>query len=124
LSLTTAGSSMNAALGSVSAGGIGTPEFDVTHIGGGPSAFGASQPGGNAGGVTLSKFSLNDTGSEQGGEHDGAGAGGSATAGEESNPFQLWVVAAFAEAMAAKGEADPPPRSAVARDELIASNTA
>src|SRR4029077_15260206 len=109
LSLTTAGSSMNAALGSVSAGGIGTPEFDVTHIGGGPSAFVASQPAGNAGGVTLSKFSLNDTGSEQGGEHEGAGAGGSARAAEVSPRPQL---------------PDPPPRSAMATDELIASNTA
>ena len=58
LSLTTAGSSMNAALGGVSAGGIGTPELDVTQSGGGPSAFVANHPTGNAGGVTLSKFSL------------------------------------------------------------------
>src|SRR5205823_6102322 len=36
LSLTTAGSSINAALGSVSAGRIGTPEADVTHNDGGP----------------------------------------------------------------------------------------
>ena len=60
---------MDAALGDVSAGGIGTPESDVTHSGGGPWAFVASQSGGNAGGVTLSKFSLNPTGMEQGGEH-------------------------------------------------------
>jgi hypothetical protein len=73
LSLTTAGSSMNAALGDVSAGGIGTPEFDVTHKGGGPCAFVAIQPGGTAGGVTLSKFSLHVTGSIQGGEHEGVG---------------------------------------------------
>ena len=33
LSLTTAGSSMNAALGNVSAGGMGTPEFDVIQKG-------------------------------------------------------------------------------------------
>ena len=65
LSLTTAGSSMNAALGNVSAGGTGTPEFDVTQKGGCPCAFVANQPGGNAGGVTLSKFSLHITGSEQ-----------------------------------------------------------
>jgi hypothetical protein len=36
LSLTSAGSSMNAAFGGVLAGGIGTPEFDVTQNGGGP----------------------------------------------------------------------------------------
>ena len=73
LSLTTAGSSMNAALGNVSAGGVGTPEFDVIQKGDGPCAFVANQPGGNAGGVTLSKFSLHITGSEQGGEHEGVG---------------------------------------------------
>src|SRR4029077_13243922 len=99
LSLTTAGSSMNAALGGESAGGLGTPELDVTHIGGGPSAFVASQPGGNAGGVTLSKFSLNPTGSEHGGEHEGAGAAGTSTA--------------------AKGEADPSVRPATPREEPI-----
>ena len=37
---------MNAAFGGVSAGGIGTPEADVTHNGGGPCAFiaGSGQP--------------------------------------------------------------------------------
>jgi len=45
---------MKRALGGVSAGGIGTPEFEVTHSGGGPCAFVASQPGGNVGGVTAS----------------------------------------------------------------------
>jgi hypothetical protein len=73
LSLTTAGSSTNAALGNVSAGRMGTPEFDVTHKGGGPCAFVAIQPGGNAGGVTLSKFSLHITANKQGGEHEGVG---------------------------------------------------
>src|SRR3954452_7092854 len=68
LSLTTAGSSMNAAVGGVSAAGIGTPELDVTHSGGGPCAFVACQSGGNAGGVTVSKFSLYTTGRRQGGE--------------------------------------------------------
>jgi hypothetical protein len=58
LSLTTAGSSMNAEFGGVSAGGIGTPEFEVPHNGGGPCAFVASHPGGNAGGVTPSKSSV------------------------------------------------------------------
>jgi len=66
---------MDAALGHVSAGGSGTPEFDVTHSGGGPRAFVASQSGGNAGGPTLSKLSLNPTGMEQGGWHEGADRG-------------------------------------------------
>jgi hypothetical protein len=64
---------MNTALGNLSAGGIGMPELDVTQTGGGPCAFVASQPGGNAGGVTLSKFSLHVTGNIQGGEHEGVG---------------------------------------------------
>src|SRR4029077_1191661 len=84
LSLTTAGSSMNTALGSVSAGGIGTPESDVTQNGGGPWAFVAIQSGGNPGGVTLSKCSLNSTGCQQGeGVHGGFG-GGVGTAAEIS----------------------------------------
>jgi hypothetical protein len=49
---------MYAALGGVSAGGIGTPEFEVDQSGGGPCAFVAIQFGGSAGGVTLSKFSV------------------------------------------------------------------
>ena len=56
MSLTTAGSSIYAALGGESAGGMGTPEFDVTQSGGGPCAFVAVQSAGNAGGVTASKF--------------------------------------------------------------------
>jgi hypothetical protein len=48
---------MKAELGDVSAGGLGTPLFEVTHNGGGPRVFVASHPVGNAGGVTLSKFS-------------------------------------------------------------------
>ncbi len=75
---------MNAALGDVSAGGIGTPEFDVTQSGGGLWAFVAIQSRGNAGGVTLSKFSLTTTGRKQGGEHDGAGDGVGPTAAEIS----------------------------------------
>jgi len=66
---------MDAALGHVSAAGSGTPEFDVTHSGGGPRAFVASQSGGNAGGPTLSKLSLNPTGMEQGGGHEGVDRG-------------------------------------------------
>jgi len=75
LSLTTAGSSMNTALGEVSAGGIGTPESDVTQSGGGPCALVASQSGGNAGGVTPSKFSLWLTGCQQPGQGSGDGVG-------------------------------------------------
>ena len=59
LSLTTEGSSINAALGSESATGVGTPEFDVTQSGARPCAFVATHSAGNAGGVTPSKFSLN-----------------------------------------------------------------
>jgi hypothetical protein len=66
---------MDAALGHISAGGSGTPEFDVTHSGGGPRAFVASQSGGYAGGLTLSKLSLNPTGMEQGGGHEGVDRG-------------------------------------------------
>ena len=58
---------MNAALGGVSEGGTGTPLFEVTHSGGGPSALVANQSVGNAGGVTPSKFSLNVTRPEHGG---------------------------------------------------------
>ena len=36
---------MNAALGGVSAGGIGSPELDVTQSGGGPKALVANQSG-------------------------------------------------------------------------------
>ena len=57
---------MNAALGGVSAGGIGTPELDVTQSGGGPCAFVAIQSGGNAGGVTLSKLSVSPRPLQQG----------------------------------------------------------
>ena len=47
---------MNPALGSVSAGGLGTPLSDVTHNGGGPRAFVARRSTDDAGRVTLSKF--------------------------------------------------------------------
>ena len=65
---------MKAAFGSVSAGGFGIPLFDVTQSGGGPKALVANQSDGNAGGSTLSKFSCNDTGNEQG-PHEGDGSG-------------------------------------------------
>ena len=71
LSLTTPGSSMNAAFGGVSAGGIGTPESDVTHNGGGPCAFIATQSGGKVGGVTPSKYSKTSAGWQKGGGHGG-----------------------------------------------------
>ena len=58
LSLTSSGSSTKAALGSESAGGIGSPELEVSQSGvpGGPLAFAAVHPAGSAGGVTPSKF--------------------------------------------------------------------
>ena len=66
---------MKRALGAVSAGGIGRPESDVTQSGGGPSAFVASQSGGNAGGVNQSKFSLAVLGFQQPGHGSGLGVG-------------------------------------------------
>src|SRR6266545_2445751 len=59
LSLTTAGSSTNAAFGAESAGGAGVPALEVTHSGPGPAALVAVHPAGSAGAVTPSKFSLN-----------------------------------------------------------------
>ena len=56
LSLTVAGSLTQAAFGGESAGGDGNPELDVCHnTPSGLIAFAAVQPGGSAGGVTLSK---------------------------------------------------------------------
>ena len=56
LSLTAAGSLIQAAFGGESAGGEGNPELDVCHnTPSGLIAFMAVQPGGNVGGVTLSK---------------------------------------------------------------------
>jgi hypothetical protein len=67
---------MKAALGPPSAGGIGTPEFEVTQSGGGPNEFVAIQPGGNVGGVWLSKRSVTTTGFQQPkGPHEGVGTG-------------------------------------------------
>ena len=91
LSLTTAGSSMNAALGGVSAGGIGTPELDVTHSGGGPCAFVAIQSGGNAGGVTSSKFHVNFQPAANRGKHcGGLGAGTAAEISTRPQPVTLF----------------------------------
>jgi hypothetical protein len=90
---------MKAALGAVSAGGIGTPESDVTHNGGGPWTFVAIQSGGSAGGVTLSKFSIIVFRHQQG-KH-GGGLGSSAArlstrsnrcSGEEANPPSRWAM--------------------------------
>src|SRR5882724_5488675 len=90
LSLTTAGSSMKTALGGVSAGGIGTPESEVTHIGGGPCAFIASQFGGNSGGVTASKFSLMVSCGQQGLHCGGLGAGTAAEISTRPHPYTLF----------------------------------
>ena len=76
---------MNAAFGAVSAGGAGRPLLDVTQSGGGPKALVASQSVGNVGGVTLSKFSCNDTGKEQG-PHEGLASGVAPMALERSTP--------------------------------------
>ena len=81
---------MNAALGSESAGGIGTPEFEVTQSGGGPWAFVASHPGGSAGGVTLSKFSANLLRNQQGGHVGGLGAGTAAEISTRPQPATLF----------------------------------
>src|SRR6476620_3163173 len=78
LSLTSAGSSMKRALGAVSDGGVGSPELEVTHSGGGPSAFVASQPPGNSGGVTKSKFSVLVRANQQSGHGNGVGVGAAA----------------------------------------------
>jgi hypothetical protein len=87
---------MKAALGGVSADGMGTPEFDVPQSGGDPCAFIAIQPGGNAGGASPSKFSLSTNGIIQGGEHEGVGNGASAaqptSSGEVSSPVR-WPIA-------------------------------
>jgi len=68
LSLTVAGSLMNAAFGAESATGTGNPEFEVTQsIASGSTALAATQSTGSAGGVTPSKFWLKTaTGLEHG----------------------------------------------------------
>ena len=102
---------MNAALGGVSAVGIGTPEFDVTHSGGAPNALVANQSGGNAGGITLSKFSSNTTGREQG-PHEGAVSGIAPTASERSTSSQAFF------------SGEPDPAGLMAREEPIGPNAA
>ncbi len=76
---------------------MGTPESDVTHSGGGPWTFVASQPRGNAGGVRLSKFSVNTTGIRHGGAHGGVDCGIAtrwAMAREETIPPNIAMPAA------------------------------
>ena len=100
---------MKVAFGSVSAGGIGTPESEVTHSGGGPCAFVAIQSGGKAGGVTASKFSLNVNRSQHPGHGSGVGVG-PATAGI-STAALAW----------SSTEANRP--RSIAGDELITATT-
>ena len=73
LSLTTAGSSMNPALAMYQHLGWARRNLMLPKRAAALAHLLPSIPGGNAGGVTLSKFSLHITGSEQGGEHEGAG---------------------------------------------------
>ena len=94
---------MKVAFGSVSAGGIGTPESDVAQSGGGPCAFVASQSGGNAGGATASKFSLNVDRSQQPGHGSGVGVGPATANVSTSSPSP----AAASDAVVAAREADP-----------------
>jgi hypothetical protein len=83
--------------------------MNVNLSGGGPDAFVATQSGGNAGGVTLSKFSLHVTGTQHGGEQVGPASDGATTATEISN----WP------RPSSSGEVDSPARGAIAGEELI-----
>ena len=94
---------MNAALGGVSAAGIGTPELEVTQSGGGPNAFVAIQSGGSAGGVRLSKFSFIVPWCQQGIHGRGVGVGPAAAKVLTSS----LSVAAESDAVAATREAGP-----------------
>src|SRR5438094_4577810 len=96
---------MNAALGGVSAGGIGTPASDVTQSGGGPCAFVAIQPEGSAGGETLSKSSIIVSRNQQGKHGSGLGVSTRLT-------------------LTFSGKTNPSPCWPIAREELIAPNTA
>ena len=78
---------MDAAFGGVSAGGMGMPLFDVIQSGGGPSAFVGSQSAGNAGGVTVSKFSLHVRGKEHAGQVSGLSV--CAVAGPAATPAAM-----------------------------------
>jgi hypothetical protein len=86
---------------------MGTPESDVTQSGGGPCALVASQSGGNAGGTTPSKFSLNVCKSQHPGHGSGVGVG-PAAARTSTRPQPT-----------SSGEVDSPARWPIAREELI-----
>jgi hypothetical protein len=98
---------MNAAFGSVSAGGTGTPEFEVPDTGGGPCAFVASHPEGKAGGIWKSKFSCIVVRIQQGG-HGGGGLDPAAAATTSTRPQAV-----------SSREINPSARWPVARDTLI-----
>ena len=99
---------MKAALGPPSAGGMGTPEFDVTQSGGGPNALVAIQPAGNVGGVWPSKLSVKTIGIKHGkGPHEGVGTGPSparpTSPGEFGSPVRGAI--AFEDVIAAAASA-------------------
>src|SRR5438477_8183791 len=102
---------MNAASGSVSAGGFGIPLFDVTQSGGIPNALVANQSGGNAGGLTLSKFWSNTTGMRQG-PHEGNGSGVAPRTPERSTPPRPFSLG------------EPDPAWLMVREEPISPNAA
>ena len=103
------GSSITAALGNVSAAGIGSPELDVTQSGGGPKAFVANQSKGNVGGTTSSKSSPRPTSWEQRPGH-GVGLGVAQAAGLSNQPDAL-----------SSPEADP--SRAIACEETMSPDT-
>ena len=81
MSLTVAGSLIEAEFGNESAAGNGVPEFELIQgIASGSTALVALQPVGKVGGVTASKFSVNTA---VGLEH-GVAVGASGTPGPES----------------------------------------
>jgi hypothetical protein len=100
---------MKAALGPPSAGGIGTPEFEVTQSGGGPNEFVAIQPGGNVGGVWLSKLSVTTIGFQQPkGPHEGVDTGPWTARPTSKGQFRSAVrgAIAFEEVITAAANAD------------------
>jgi len=102
---------MSAAFGSVSAGGFGIPLFDVTQSGGIPNALVANQSGGNAGGLTLSKFWSNTTGMRQG-PHEGDDRGVAPRTPERSTPPRPFSLG------------EPDPAWLMVREEPISPNAA
>src|SRR6266498_3533846 len=84
LSLIASGALTNAAFGSESADGKGSPSFEVTHkMPSGSITLVAVHPAGNAGGVTPSKFSVNTV---PGLGHGGSGAHASSASTVEVEP--------------------------------------